>query len=1089
MKKTYFTLLVLFVAFLSAAFGQDEARILRTPAIHNHQIVFSYAGDLYSVTSNGGMARKLTTHVGYEVFPRFSPDGNYIAFTGQYDGNTEVFLIPSKGGSPERLTYTATLSRDDIGDRMGPNNLVIGWTPDGNDIIFRSRKQSFNSFVGALFLISKEGGLTRDVPVSKGGFCSYSPDGKKLVFNWLFREFRTWKYYKGGMADDIWVYDFETGEAEKIIENPHQDIIPMWVGDEIFFLSDRDRTMNLFVYNIKTKETTKVTHFDNYDIKFPSHSNDQIVFENGGYIYKFDTKTKTQQKVNIMLADDFAYGRSEIKDASKNIAAGDPAPNGERVVFSARGDIFTLPAKHGITRNLTETSGVHERDASWSPDGKHIAYISDQTGEFEIWMLKQDGSGKPVQLTKDSKTYIFDLLWSPDSKKILFNNKEQKLLYVDVKTGKIVQVDKSDEAPWFSYNWSPDSKWIGYTKAEKSMTKLRLFNTATGKSHVITDGWYNSNNPVFSSDGKYLVFTSARTFNPTYSRTEWNHAYVDLNKIYLITLAKSTPSPFAPENDVVKLKEDEKDEKDENGDKKDKDTKIIEVKIDIDGIKERIVALPVDASNYFNLYGGEDKIYYIERSSKGGEMTAKVYDLKKKEEKELGKNIRFTVSANGKKMLVRQNKKYGVIPMPSGKVTLKETIDLSNMKVFVNLKEEWKQIFDESWRHMRDFFYAPNMHGVDWKAMHDKYAEMLPWVNHRNDLTYLLGEMVGELSVGHAYVNNGERPKPDRIKTGLLGAKLSKHESGYYRIEHILDGANWNDNLRSPLREIGVNVEEGDYILAIDGKPTGEMVNIYRELVGKAGNQVILEVNNKPGKEGSREIIIKPIADESNLYYYNWVQGNIKKVSKATDGKAGYLHVPDMGVHGLNEFVKYYYPQLQKEALIIDVRGNGGGNVSPMLIERLMRDITYATMHTGQKTGNVNPGGQLLGPKVCLLDKYSASDGDLFPYRFKYKQLGKLIGTRSWGGVVGYSGTIRCIDGGSLVTPSYGPYAADGSGWIIEGIGVEPDIVIENDPADEYKGIDTQLDKAIEVILKELEEYNPEVPPIPPFPDKSGGGE
>jgi tricorn protease len=890
------------------------------------------------------------------------------------------------------------------------------------------------------------------------------------------------------MADDLWVYDFETGEAEKIIENPHQDIIPMWVEDEIFFLSDRDRTMNLFVYNNNTKETTKVTHFDNYDIKFPSHSDGQIVFENGGYIYKFDTKTKTQEKVNILLADDFAYGRAEIKDASKNINAGDLAPNGERVVFSARGDIFTLPAKHGITRNLTKTSGVHERGAYWSPDGKHIAYISDQTGEFEIWMQNQDGSGKPVQLTKGSKTFIFDILWSPDSKKILFNTKEQKLLYVDVETGKTVLVDKSDEAPWFRYNWSPDSKWIGYTKSEKGMTKLRLFNTGTGKTHVITDGWYNSNNPVFSSDGKYLVFTSARTFSPTYSRTEWNHAYVDMTKVYLITLAKSTPSPFAPENDVVKPEEDEKDKKDENGDKKDKEAENKKVMIDIDGIKERIVALPVKASNYFNLYGGKDKIYYIERSSKGGGMTAKVYDLKEKEEKELGKNIRFTVSSNGKKMLVTQNKKYAVIPLPSGKVTLKDTIDLSNMKVFVNLKEEWNQIFDESWRHMRDFFYAPNMHGVDWKAMHDKYAGMLPWVNHRNDLTYILGEMVGELSVGHAYVNNGERPKPDRIKTGLLGAKLSKHESGYYRIEHILDGANWSSSLRSPFKEIGVNMEKGDYILAIDGKPTGEMVNVYRELVGKAGNQVILEVNNKPEKEGSREVLIKPIGDESNLYYYNWVQSNIRKVSKATNEKVGYLHIPDMGVTGLNEFVKYYYPQLQKEALIIDVRGNGGGNVSPMLIERLMRDITYATMHTGQKTGNINPVGQLLGPKVCLLDKYSASDGDLFPYRFKYNQLGKLIGTRSWGGVVGYSGTIRCIDGGSLVTPSYGPYAADGSGWIIEGIGVEPDIVIENDPADEYKGIDAQLSKAIEVILKELEEYNPEVPPIPPFPDKSGGG-
>lgn len=1083
MKRNYITFLVLIFTCLSATFGQNEARVLRTPAIYNDQIVFSYAGDLYSVNNNGGMARKLTTHVGYEVFPRFSPDGQHIAFTGQYDGNTEVFMIPSKGGAPERLTYTATLSRDDIGDRMGPNNIVMGWTPDGNDIIFRSRKESFNSFVGDLFLISKEGGLTKDVPISKGGFCSYSPDGNKLVFNWLFREFRTWKYYEGGMADDLWVYDFETEETEKIVENPHQDIIPMWCNDEIYFLSDRDRTMNMFVYDIKTKETTKVTHFDKYDIKFPSCNNGMIVFENGGYIYKFDTKSKSQEKVNIQLADDFAYGRPEIKDAGDNITSGDIAPAGERVVFSARGDIFTLPAKNGITRNLTETSGVHERDANWSPDGKHIAYISDQTGEFEIWMQKQDGKGKPVQLTKGSKTYIFGLLWSPDSKKILYNTKEQKLVYLDVEIGKKVEVNRSDETPWFSYNWSPDSKWIAYTKSEKGMTKLRLFNTEKEKSYVITDGWYNSNNPVFSRDGKYLAFTSARTFNPIYSNTEWNHAYVDMNKVYLITLAESTPSPFAPENDEVKLGEGKKEDK-KNNNAEDKD-----VKIDIEGIQDRIVALPVKASNYYNLYAGEDKVYYVERSSKGGGMTAKVYDLKEKEEKDLGKNILFTASANGKKMLVRQNKKYAVIPLPSGKVTLKETIDLSNMKVMVNLKEEWKQIFDESWRHMRDFFYAPNMHGVDWQAMHDKYAEMLPWVNHRNDLTYLIGEMVGELSVGHAYVNNGEHPKPERIKTGLLGASLKRDVSGYYRIENILKGANWSDNLRSPLKEIGVNAGKGNYIISVDGKLTSETNNIYSLLIGKAGDQVILEINDKPEKAGSREILIKPISDESNLYYYKWVQGNIKKVSEATDGKVGYLHVPDMGKHGLNEFVKYYYPQLQKEALIIDVRGNGGGNVSPMLIERLLRDITYATMHTGMKEGNVNPVGTMLGPKVCLLDKYSASDGDLFPYRFKYKKLGKLIGTRSWGGVVGYSGAIPCIDGGSIITPSYAPYAADGSGWIIEGIGVEPDIVLENDPADEYKGIDAQLNRAIEEIKKELEEYDPEVPPIPEFPDKSGDDE
>lgn len=1090
MKKCILFFSFVFLFFIPNTFAQKEARLLRTPAIHGDKIIFSYSGDLYAVGSNGGMARKLTTHNGYEVFPRFSPDGRYVAFTGQYDGNTEVFLMPSEGGIPQRLTYTATLSRDDIGDRMGPNNIVFGWTPDGNDIIFRSRKQTFNSFTGQLFLISKDGGLSREIPLSKGGFCSYSPDGKKLAFNWVFREFRTWKYYEGGMADDIWIYDFDSKKVDKIVVNPHQDIIPMWIGDEIYFLSDRDRTMNLFVYNTSTKQTQKVTNFDEYDIKFPSKGKEYIVFENGGFIYKFDIKSKTAEKVSITIADDFAFGRSEIKDAGKMIRNWQPSPNGERIVFSARGDIFSVPAKHGITLNLTESSGVHERNASWSPNGKNIAYISDKTGEFEIYIQKQDESSNSVQITQNSNTYIFGFEWSPDSKNILFNDKKQRLCLIDIETKKVTLIDQSDQAPRFSYNWSPDSKWITYTKAEKEMTKIRLYDVQAKKSYEVTEGWYSSTNPGFSSDGKYLVFTSARDFSPMYSRTEWNHAYVDMNKIYLATLAKDTKSPFAPENDVVKIEEEEP-ENDTNGDKK-KDQKPEtheakeSTKVDIDGIRNRIISLPIKASNYYNVVCVGDKIYYNESSSKGGGMTAKVYDLEKKKETELAKIMWFRISANSKKMLVRMNGKYGVIDLPSGKVTLKETANLSDMKVYIDLKKEWSQIFDESWRHMRDFFYAPNMHGVDWKAMQDKYKVLLPYVNHRSDLTYIMGEMVGELNVGHAYVNNGERPRPERIKTGLLGAKLSRHSSGYYRIDQILKGTNWSNRLKSPLTEIGVNVNKGDYILAINGKSTRQVNDIYSLLINTSGKQVELTVNSKPEVAGSRKTIIKPVGDESSLYYYNWVQDNIKKVSEATDEKAGYIHIPDMGVSGLNEFVKYYYPQLTKKALIIDVRGNGGGNVSPMIIERLMRTITYATMHTGQKEGDPNPVGTFVGPKVTLLDKYSASDGDLFPYRFQVKELGKTIGTRSWGGVVGYSGLIPCIDGGSLITPSYGPYARDGSGWIIEGTGVTPDIKIENDPAREYAGIDDQLNKAIEVILEDLKHFKDAVPPIPAFPDKSG---
>lgn len=1075
---------IILTAFLLSALlltnnAQEEARLLRFPAINGNQLVFSYGGDLYGLSSNGGMARKLTTHSGYEMFPHFSPDGKLIAFTGQYDGNTEVFLIPSQGGIPKRLTYTATLGRDDIGDRMGPNNIVMGWTPDGKEIIYRSRKQSFNDFRGQLFLVPVEGGLSRELPVTDGGFCSFSPDGSKLAFNWVFREFRTWKYYRGGMADDIRILDMKTSKVEKITDTESQEIIPMWIGDEIFFLSDRDRTMNLFVYDLKTKTTTKVTDYTDYDIKFPSFSKDYIVFEKGGYIYKFDVKTRKPEKLAIQIADDRIYARNELKDASRSITNADLSPNGERVVFSARGEIFNVPSKNGFTINLTGTSGVHEREADWSPDGKTIAFISDRTGEFEIYTMKQDGSEKPVQITSGTNTYIFGFEWSPDSKKIAYNDKKNRLQIVDLETKKNTVIEETDRGPFYSYNWSPDSKWIVYTKPEKEFTRIRLYNLETKNKYELTDGWYNSANPGFSHDGKYIVFTSARDFNPTYSNTEWNHAYVNMNRIYLITLAKDTPNPFAPENDVVKTDAETKTAA--AGDKP-----VGDVKIDIDGIQERVVSLPVTPSNYNNVVCLQDKVYYYENPAGGAGMKAKFFDLKKKKETELGDNLRFTVSSNCKKMLVVQGQRYSVIDLPSAKVNIEEPIDLTEMRVYTNLKEEWAQMFAEAWRHMRDFFYAPNMHGVDWKAMYEKYRVLVPHVAHRSDLAYLMGEMVAELSVGHAYVNNGERPMPERINTGLLGAQLSRDKSGYYKIDKILKGANWSSTLRSPLREIGVNVNEGDFILAVDGKPTSDMNDIFSSLINTAGKEVELTVNSKPAMEGSRKALVKPVADESTLYYYNWVQKNIDYVTKKTNGKVGYLHIPDMGVPGLNEFAKYYYPQLNKEALIVDVRGNGGGNVSPMIIERLMREFTYATMSNGQKEGNVNPGGMLLGPKVTLMDKYSASDGDLFPYRFQVLGLGKTIGTRSWGGVVGYSGSVPLIDGGSLITPSFGPYAKDGSGWVIEGIGVTPDIVVENDPAKLYQGQDDQLDKAIEVIQDEMKNFKEKLPPIPPFPDKSG---
>lgn len=1089
-RKILFTLIS--ACWLTAfAYAQDETRLLRFPAINGDQIVFSYAGDLYTVNSNGGQSRKLTSHVGYEMFPKFSPDGKHIAFTGQYDGNTEVYLIPASGGEPKRLTYTATLGRDDLGDRMGPNNIVMAWTPDGKYITYRSRKQSFNSFKGQLFNVPVEGGLSEELPLSEGGFLSYSIDGRRIAYNKVFREFRTWKYYQGGMADDVWIFDFDTKKNTNITNNPSQDIFPMLVRDEIFFLSDRDRTMNLFVYNLSTKQTTKLTNFTEFDIKFPSLGKDFIVFENGGYIYKFDLKTRNNEKILIRIADDFVNARNEIKDASKSIRQTDLSPNGERLVFSARGEIFNLPVKNGITLNMSQTPGAHERGALWSPDGKSIAWISDQTGEFEIYIAKQDGTAKPVQLTKNSDTYIFGFQWSPDSKKLLYSDKKMRLNVIDVETGVVTLIASSGIGNFYNYSWAPDSRWITYVRPEKGMNVVVLYNLDSKKSWDATEGWYATSNPSFSSDGKYLVFTSNRDFNPVYSQTEWNHAYINMSRVYLVTLSKDTPNPFAPENDKVKFEAGISEpaskpaETASKGKTQAAETKPIVVKVDPEGIQSRIISLPIKPSNYFNVTAVEDRIYYNERQAPNGTMNLKVYELKNKKETELGENLNYTISSNNKKMLVRRENSFSVIDLPNTKLTLTETVNLSNMKVTVNYTEEWQQMFTEAWRQMRDFFYDPNMHGVDWKAMYDKYKVLVPYAKHRTDLTYIMGELLGELNVGHAYVSNGERPEPVRIQMGLLGAKLSRHASGFYRIDKILEGANWSNDLRSPLTEIGLNVKAGDFILAVNGTPLTQSIDIYQSLVNTAGIQVELTIGSKPELAGSRKIIVVPISDESDLYYYNWVQNNIRKVSEATNGQVGYIHIPDMGVPGLNQFARLYYPQLTKKGLIIDDRGNGGGNVSPMIIERLQRTMTYATMSTGAVEGNVNPVGTHVGPKVAMIDRYSASDGDLFAYRFRQNKLGTIIGVKSWGGVVGITGGIPLIDGGFINIPSFAPYAPDGSSFIIEGEGVEPDIVLDNDPYREFMGIDDQLIKAIELILKDVEKFDKWVPPIPAFPNKS----
>lgn len=1061
-----------FISFLSfSLFSQNaETRLMRFPDIYGDKIVFSYAGDLYLVSDQGGLARRLTSHEGLEIFPRFSPDGKHIAFTAQYDGNSEVYIMPAEGGIPKRITYTACLNRDDISDRMGPNNIVMTWTNDSKNVVYRTRGKSFNDFKGQLFLAPVDGGMSEQLPLAYASWCSYSPDGNKLALNQVFREFRTWKYYKGGMADDIWIFDFKTKKIENITNNVAQDIFPMWHENKIYFLSDRDRTMNLFVYDLNNKNIEKLTNFTDFDIKFPSLGKGYIVFENGGYIYKFNLNDNKLTKLQIQIQEDFANSRNIIKDVSKSATNVHICPDGSRLTLSARGDIFSVPAKNGITKNLTQSSNAHDRNPVWSPDGKYIAYLSDKSGEYQIYIQEPDKVNSEKQLTNFEKGYIYKLVWSPDSKNLLWNTKSLELNCINIETKAITTIHKSIAREIYDYTWSPDNNWVAFSdEDENRVLQIYLYNIKDKKEYKVTSQWYNSYSPHFSHDGKYLFFISNRDFNPIYSAVEWNIAYQDMSRIYFLTLNSDIKSPFANENIEVFGKDTAK-----------KDDKAFN--LEIKNIENRIAVLPMLAGNFRNLNYVNGKLYFVE-SRRGQSSKFKYYDLNEKKDQEIGDYWNYQISADRKNVLVYNNGNWYISNLPTGSLSLKESVSFSDLKINIDLKAEWQQIYFEAWRQMRDFLYDPNLHQVDWEKQKNKYAELLPYVNSRNDLNYIIGELIGELNVGHAYVGGGDRKEIQRIKTGLLGAEFEKDKSGYFKITKIYQGENWRNNLTSPLTGIGLDINENDYITSINGQDLKEVDNIFSVLIDQADKMIEIEVSTSSNGKNAKKYFVKPISDEADLIYFNWVRENIRKVNEATDGKVGYIHVPDMSVAGLNEFMKYYYPQLSKQALIIDDRGNGGGNVSPMLIERLRRELSIMGMQRDVPLTNMKPRGMLFGPKVLLLDNYSASDGDLFPYQFKRHELGVTVGQRSWGGVVGIRGSLPFIDGATLSKPEFAHF--DENGWIIEGYGVDPDVVVENDPYQEFLGNDQQLNEAIKIILQEIEKFGKTKPAIPDFPDKS----
>jgi tricorn protease len=1097
---------------VSVCFGEEtEGRLMRFPDVYKDKIVFSYGGDLWLVPTAGGAARRITSHPGLELFPKFSPDGKWIAFTGQYDGNFNVYVIPSEGGEPKQLTFLPDV--EPVPERMGPNNMVITWFPDSRCILFLSRRDTFNTWFGRLFSVSIDGGLPERLPIDKGGLTSFSPDGTKIAYNRIFRNFRTWKRYTGGMAEDIAIYDFKNNSYERITDYPGTDTYPMWHGETIYFGSDRgpEHRMNLYSYSLRTKETRQLTNFKEYDVNWPSLGPDSIVFENGGFLYLFDLKTEKARKVTVTLPGDRPLARKHWAEVSRLITDFDISPEGKRAVFTARGDIFTVPAKEGSIRNLTRTPGIREKYAAWSPDGKWIAYFSDRTGEDELYVIPQDGMEKEVRITSDGKMFRLPPVWSPDSKKLLYADKDTRLFYVDTEQKSPVQIDKGKYADLTDYAWAPDSNWVAYAKAAENQNGvIYLYSVANRTSTPVTTSFSNSWRPVFDPAGKYLYFLSNRDFNEVLGVYDFEFANPKATRVHLVTLRADLPSPFAPQSDEAGAKKAESAPPEKPEPKKTAETpegRVVpkDFRIDLAGIGDRAVALPTPPENMQGMDAAEGFVYYLAAPVAGlsGPLADEspalhVYDLKERKDAVLiAPALNFVLSFDGKKILYAapsglpggageegaRAQTYGIIDAkPSGKEPYKAgegALNLASMRAEVDPRAEWNQIFNDVWRQERDYFFEASMNGADWEKERARYAPLLPHVADRYDLTYVLGEMVGELSNSHTYVGGGDSPELHPVNVGLLGADFETDaEHGFYRFKKIYAGENWNAELRSPLTEPGVDVKPGDYLLAVNGKPLRAPQNPYELFVNTVGENVTLTVNSKPTEEGAHRVVVKPVGTEYPLRELDMINTNRRKVEEATGGRVGYIYIPNMGGEGLNEFVKQFFPQVRKEGLIIDVRYNGGGFVDELIFERLRRILVGMESARNFASGTV-PYAVFHGSMVCVTNEYAASDGDFFSYFFKKYKLGPLVGMRTWGGVRGIRGYMPLLDGGYVTRPEFSLYGLN-SEWLIENHGVAPDIEVDNRPDVVMQGHDPQLEKAIELVMKEIQEHPKKLPPRPP---------
>ncbi|MBS0266413.1 MAG: PD40 domain-containing protein [Planctomycetes bacterium] len=1080
---------------------QAQTKLLRFPDLHGNTVVFTYAGDLWTAPASGGLATRVTVHPGLELFAKFSPDGKQLAFTGQYDGDEQVYVIPATGGEPRQLTYYP--ARGPLPDRWGYDNQVYGWTGNGKSVVFRSMREGWTLTDTRLYTVATTGGLPQALPMPVSGGGALSPDGTKVVYSPLTRDFRTWKRYQGGWAQDLFIFDLATSAIEPVAHSPRTERDPMWIGDKIYFASDRTGTLNLFEFDPRTKAVKQLTKSTEFDVRWPSAADDgRIVYELGGELYLYDIAAGQSKPIPITVPTDALARRpSRMAVTPGLIEDFSLSPKGERALFVGRGDIFSAPIEKGVVRNLTRSSGAHDKAARWSPDGSKIAYLSDATGEEELYLVDQEGTGKPEQLTQGGKAMRYAPAWSPDGKRLAFSDKDGKIFVLTLADKSVVQIADEARGQVDDYTWSPCSTHLAFSLSESNDTRS-LFVWSVGQeqprrvSHEIFDEF----DPAWDPDGNYLFFLSRREFAPQGGGIESNFLLNRSTGIFALALRKDVKNPFPPESDEVKLAERKDDAKEADKAKEKGPAKEGEapkekapIVIDFDGLAERVVRVPVAAENYGGLAANKGHLLYIRRGGfyYGREAESKpelrIFSLADRKETVLAEGADdYALSFDGSKLLVKQGPAFHLHDAsPKGKDG-KKPVSIASMAVDRVPAQEWEQIFDEVWRRFRDFFYVDNIHGYDWDALRSRYRPLLAHVAHRSDLNYVIGEMISELNVGHAYNSGGDWEIPKRPQVALPGAEFTLDAAaGRYKISRILKGQNEEGLYRSPLTEVGVDVKEGDYVLAIDGEELAANDNPYRLLRYKADRPVQLMVNAKPEAGGARTITFQPISSETDLRYLDYITTNRDRVTRLSEGRLGYIHIPNMGPEGIREFIKWYYPQIRKEGLVVDVRSNGGGNVSQILIERLRRELLATGFARTNDSATTYPSRVFHGHLVCLLNQNSASDGDIFPAMFKQAKLGLLIGKRSWGGVIGITNRGPLVDGGTVNVPEFGFASADGR-WIIEGYGVDPDIDLENDPKSVIAGRDLQLERAVEEVLKKIREQPKRLPerPAPPVKTK-----